>query len=48
MEKIREKDSNWLCFFKDHIQSLKLVAQEKNVVYLSKFILESEEIFPNS
>ncbi len=45
MEKIKEKVSNWLGFFKDHIQSFNVVAQEKNVVYFSKFTLESEDFY---
>ena len=45
MEKIKEKVSNWLSFFKDHIQSFNVVAQEKNVVYFSKFSLEYEDFF---
>ena len=45
MEKIKEKVSNWLGFFKDHIQSFNVVAQEKNVVYFSKFSLEYEDFF---
>ena len=45
MEKIREKVANRLGIFKDYIQSYKLVEQVKNVVYFSKFTLESEEFF---
>ena len=45
MEKIKEKVSNWLGFFKDHIQSFNVVAKEKNVVYFSKFTLESEDFY---
>ena len=45
MERIKEKVSNWLGFFKDHIQSFNVVAQEKNVVYFSKFTLESEDFY---
>ena len=45
MEKIREKVANRLGIFKDYIRSYKLVEQVKNVVYFSKFTLESEEFF---
>ena len=45
MEKIKEKVSNWLNFFKDHIQTFNVVAKEKNVVYFSKFTLESEDFY---
>ena len=45
MEKIKEKVSNWLGFFKDHIQTFNVVAKEKNVVYFSKFTLESEDFY---
>lgn len=45
MDKIKEKVSNWLSYFKDHIQSFNVIAREKNFVYFSKFTLESEEFF---
>ena len=45
MDKIKEKVSNWLSSFKDHIQSFNVIAQEKNFVYFSKFTLEAEEFF---
>ena len=45
MDKIKEKVSNWLTYFKDHIQSFNVIAKEKNCVYFSKFALESEEFY---
>ena len=45
MDKIKEKVSNWLTYFKDHIQSFNVITQEKNYVYFSKFTLESEEFY---
>ena len=45
MDKIKEKVSNWLTYFKDHIQSFNVIAKEKNYVYFSKFALESEEFY---
>ena len=45
MEKIKEKVSNWLTGFKDHINSFNIIEKYKNVVYFSKFTLESDELF---
>ena len=45
MDKIKDKVSNWLTYFKDHIKSFNVIAQEKHFVYFSKFTLESEELF---
>ena len=45
MDKIKEKLSNWLTFFSDHIKTFNVVEKYKNVVYFSKFTLESEELF---
>ena len=45
MDKIKEKLSNWLTYFKDHIKSFNIIEKYKNLVYFSKFTLESEELF---
>ena len=45
MEVIKEKVSNWLGYFKDHINYFQIVNQEKNVIYFTKFTLEPKEFY---
>ena len=45
MDIIKEKVSNWLGYFKDYINYFQIVEQQKNVVYFSKFNLETNEFF---
>ena len=45
MDVIKEKVSNWLGYFKDHINYFQIVDQQKNVIYFTKFTLEPKEFY---
>ena len=45
MDIIKEKVSNWLGYFKDHINYFQIVDQQKSVIYFTKFTLEPKEFY---
>lgn len=45
MDIIKEKVSNWLGYFKDHINYFQIVDQQKNVIYFTKFTLDPKEFY---
>ena len=45
MDLIKEKVSNWLGYFKDHINYFQIVDQQKNVIYFTKFTLDPKEFY---
>ncbi len=45
MDKIREKVSDWLGYFKDYVNYFQIVDQQKNVIYFTKFTLDIKEFY---
>lgn len=45
MDKIKEKVSDWLSYFKDYINYFQIVDQQKKVIYFRKYTLDANELF---